>query len=79
MDEDGCFLPEVAEKVLIFGMGKRICPGKTLAKLEMFLFVVEMLKECKLSMHPDHPGLPATEYGLTMRPETGKMIVESRW
>lgn len=76
---DGNFLSEVGDKVLIFGMGKRICPGRPLAKLEMFLYLVELLKECNLSMHPDHPGLPATEYGLTMRPETGKMIVESRF
>ncbi|XP_039273179.2 cytochrome P450 1A4-like [Styela clava] len=78
LDADGMFQPEVGDRVLLFGMGRRACPGKVLAKLEMFLYITQILRVCNLSMHPDHPGLPKTEYGLTMRPETGKMMVEPR-
>ncbi|XP_039261516.2 cytochrome P450 1A1-like [Styela clava] len=78
LDADGEFRKEIGDQVVLFGMGRRICPGRLLAKIEMFLYTTEIIRNCKLSMHPDHPGLPATEYALTMRPETGKMIVEPR-
>lgn len=78
LEADGSFKQDTADKVMLFGMGRRVCPGKTLARLEMFLYTTEIIRQCHLRMHRDHPGLPATEYGLTMRPESGKMVVNFR-
>ena len=45
LDGDGKFLPHPA--MVAFGVGKRECPGKTLAKQEAFLFTACLLHQVR--------------------------------
>ena len=47
LDENGKYRPH--EKLVPFGIGKRSCPGKTLADTEIFLFVAAFVQRFKFS------------------------------
>ena len=53
-----------------FSTGKRICPGDTLAKAELFLFTVGLLKNFKFdAVDPTNPPDPKIIVGGTRMPE----------
>ena len=47
LDEDGKYKSH--EKLVPFGIGKRSCPGKTLADTEIFLFVAAFIQRFEFS------------------------------
>uniref|UniRef100_A0A8C5RAI2 Cytochrome P450 n=1 Tax=Leptobrachium leishanense TaxID=445787 RepID=A0A8C5RAI2_9ANUR len=42
LDESGCFKPDDA--LMPFAVGRRICPGETLARMELFIFITSLLQ-----------------------------------
>ncbi len=62
------FVPDPS--LIIFGVGKRECPGKSLAKIEMFLFISGLLHQFSFypSEHHKLPGLDEADYGVTRVP-----------
>ncbi|XP_077977536.1 cytochrome P450 2U1-like [Glandiceps talaboti] len=62
-----------------FGMGKRVCIGEMLAKVEYFLIAANLLHQFNVAVSTSH-GKPSTEgeLGLTYCPHPFKMTVKSR-
>lgn len=56
-----------AEKVLIFGLGKRRCVGEVIAHSEVFLFLAILIQRLKFSSIPGQMPDMTPEYGLTMK------------
>ncbi|CAC5368547.1 Cytochrome P450 2C6,Cytochrome P450 2C31,Cytochrome P450 2C15 [Mytilus coruscus] len=58
------------DKVLVFSLGRRVCPGESLARMEFFLFTTSLVQRFKLlPSDPNH--LPSTKgkLGITLAPE----------
>ncbi|XP_066540401.1 cytochrome P450 1A1 [Hoplias malabaricus] len=56
-----------AEKVMVFGLGKRRCIGEAIGRSEVFLFLAILIQRLKFSsMHGELPDM-TPEYGLTMK------------
>ncbi len=67
-----CFIPDrflsadgqtlvIPEAFIPFGIGKRVCIGQSLAKVELFLLVSSLFQRFKVSTVPDEPK-PTIEY-----------------
>ncbi|GAA6077625.1 cytochrome P450 1A1 [Tachysurus ichikawai] len=56
-----------AEKVLIFGLGKRRCVGEVIARSEVYLFLAILIQRLKFSSMPGQMPDMTPEYGLTMK------------
>ncbi|XP_064192146.1 cytochrome P450 1A1-like [Anguilla rostrata] len=56
-----------AEKVMIFGMGKRRCIGEAIGRTEVFLFLAILVQKLRFHELPGHPLDLTPEYGLTMK------------
>ncbi|KAJ8406587.1 hypothetical protein AAFF_G00301610 [Aldrovandia affinis] len=56
-----------AEKVMIFGMGKRRCIGEAIGRTEIFLFLAILVQKLRFHELPGHPLDMTPEYGLTMK------------
>ncbi len=69
---------EKDEKVIPFSIGKRICPGETLARAEIFLFLAGLLQ--KFRFEPEEANNPPplkVRVGATQSPEPfGAKIVQ---
>ena len=52
---NGKFRSEMVELIVTFGMGRRVCPGRPLAKMEMFLLLVKLVQTFILSVPDSHP------------------------
>ncbi|KAK3083663.1 hypothetical protein FSP39_000935 [Pinctada imbricata] len=68
LSEDGTV--SGTEKVYTFGIGRRVCLGESLARMEFFLFATSMIQRFKF-IPPDGYQLPALsqyKYGLTRQP-----------
>ena len=67
------------ERVIPFQIGKRVCPGESLAKAELFLFLVGLIQ--KFKFEPEGPGT-FVEYtlkpGLTWKPQRHNNIKITR-
>ena len=65
--------------VIPFGLGKRDCLGKALAKAEIFLLASHLLHQ--FSFHPASSGAPSVDegdVGVTRAPKPFKVVVRSR-
>lgn len=63
-----------------FGMVKRICMGESLAKLELFIFTVLLLRDVKFSVPKGHKKLDAKDdhAGITKCPNPFHVRIERR-
>ncbi|KAJ8272278.1 hypothetical protein COCON_G00111370 [Conger conger] len=68
LDADGMTVNKMdAEKVMIFGMGKRRCIGEAIGRTEVFLFLAILIQKLHFHELPGHPLDMTPEYGLTMK------------
>ncbi|KAJ8407799.1 hypothetical protein AAFF_G00268430 [Aldrovandia affinis] len=68
LDADGMGFNKLeAEKVLVFGLGKRRCIGETIGRTEFFLFLAILLQKMRFHKVPGHLLDMTPEYGLTMK------------
>ncbi|NXG10008.1 CP1A5 protein, partial [Sakesphorus luctuosus] len=58
---------EEAEKVLIFGLGKRRCIGESIARWQVFLFLATLLQQLEFSVCDGKKVDMTPLYGLTLR------------
>ena len=75
--ETGKFIPHPA--LVMFGVGKRECLGKSLAKLELYLFLAGLLH--RFSFSPSKEGLPDLKnanVGITRVPKPFKVKIAER-
>ncbi|XP_036441698.1 cytochrome P450 1A1 [Colossoma macropomum] len=56
-----------AEKVMVFGLGKRRCIGEAIGRSEVFLFLAILIQRLKFSSLPGEMPDMTPEYGLTMK------------
>ncbi|XP_055333697.1 cytochrome P450 2C15-like [Paramacrobiotus metropolitanus] len=63
-----------------FSIGKRHCPGESLARMEVFLFVTNVLQNFNLRLEEGYTLKPPEDYinGLTTRPPRFDVIFEPR-
>jgi len=52
---EGKFRSELVELTATFGMGRRVCPGRPLARMEMFFFLAKLVKTFTLSVPEGQP------------------------
>uniref|UniRef100_A0A914DGB3 Cytochrome P450 n=2 Tax=Acrobeloides nanus TaxID=290746 RepID=A0A914DGB3_9BILA len=77
IDENGAFVKD--ERIIPFSVGKRACLGESLARMEIFLFISNLLQ--KFEFRPEQPGkLPPFEYsrGLVRAPKPFKCYAIAR-
>ena len=60
INDNGKFKSEDRDSIITFGMGRRECLGKSLARMEIFLFLVKMINKYKLEV-PAGSKLPNCE------------------
>ncbi|XP_077977250.1 cytochrome P450 1A1-like [Glandiceps talaboti] len=62
-----------------FGMGRRVCLGEMLARMEYFLIAARLLHQFEVKVSPSH-GEPSTEgiFTAAYGPKPFKMLVENR-
>ncbi|XP_038045431.1 cytochrome P450 2U1-like [Patiria miniata] len=70
---------ERPEALIPFGLGRRICMGETLAKMEMFLFFVNLLQRFTFSLPTGKPR-PSLDgvAGITLSPHPYEVIATKR-
>ncbi|XP_028812002.1 cytochrome P450 1A1 [Denticeps clupeoides] len=56
-----------AEKVMIFGLGRRRCIGEAIGRTEVFLFMAILVQRLQFQEMPGQPLDMTPEYGLTMK------------
>ncbi|XP_036454673.1 cytochrome P450 1A1 [Colossoma macropomum] len=69
---------DLAEKVMIFGMGKRRCLGDSFARLEMFVFLTTILQRLRIENVPGQELDLSSCFGLTMKPRPYQIKISSR-
>ncbi|XP_060042245.1 cytochrome P450 2U1 isoform X2 [Erinaceus europaeus] len=77
LDEQGQLVKK--EAFIPFGIGKRVCMGEQLAKMELFLLFVGLLQSFRFSLpcgspQPDLMG----KYGLTLAPQPFEVVASER-
>ena len=65
--------------IILYNLGKRICLGESLARMELFLYFTSMMQHFRFKTAPGYP-LPNTKgrLGLTNAPEPFHVIAEVR-
>lgn len=73
------FLRLFFDTSFFFKLGPRVCPGEGLARMELFLIMVTLLRKFKFSW-PEDAGEPDYEpiYGVTLTPKPYRMKVQLR-
>jgi len=79
LDNEGVLLKEMPN-FFPFSMGKRVCLGENLARIELFLFFTILLKNCKFSLPKANPHPNESKYkiGITRIPEEFYCTVNDR-
>ncbi|CAJ0592037.1 unnamed protein product [Cylicocyclus nassatus] len=76
--DDNCKLKKVDE-LIPFSIGKRQCLGEGLARMELFLFVANLINRFKLSpVDPNDPPTMKKTFGTTVQPREYRCFVKSR-
>ena len=60
IDDDGNFKALEKDSIITFGTGRRSCLGKSLARMEIFLFLVKLIRKYKIGI-PEGNKLPSCE------------------
>ena len=60
---------------VFFFAGKRVCPGESLARMEIFLFSVTLIQRFKFKMADNRPSLLGS-MGITLIPKPFELIAE---
>ena len=78
-DESGVTIFTPCEKVVPFSLGQRSCLGESLARIELFMYVVTLTQRYKFEQPKDSspPSLQGV-FGITHRPQDYKVIVVRR-
>nr|XP_020757615.1 cytochrome P450 2U1 [Odocoileus virginianus texanus] len=61
-----------------FGIGKRVCMGEQLAKMELFLMFVSLMQSFTFVLPKDSKPILTGKYGLTLAPHPFNIIVSKR-
>ncbi|XP_076814858.1 cytochrome P450 2B1-like [Clavelina lepadiformis] len=78
LDNEGCFIQ--SKKVLPFSLGPRHCLGQDIAKAEVFLFLVNIIRKFKLSVDPSAPpSADNGKHGSAFVPAPFNLIVTPRF
>jgi methyl farnesoate epoxidase/farnesoate epoxidase len=77
LDNQGCLMKD--ERLIPFGIGKRVCLGESLAKMSLFLYFTTIIKHFKFETVPGHLD-PSTDPlpGLTFSPKPYNVVVTQR-
>lgn len=78
LTEDGTVDRAKADRVIIFGMGYRRCLGEQVGKMQMFLFLSNLLKRCHFTPIPQHQYRLDGFMGFTWFPKPYSCIVSER-
>ncbi|EDO48774.1 predicted protein, partial [Nematostella vectensis] len=68
LDSRGGFSTASSEGFTPYGMGLRSCPGEQLARMELFLFTVRLLRMFEFRASEALPEMLDGEFGITIRP-----------
>ncbi|KAL4658777.1 cytochrome P450 1A1-like [Arapaima gigas] len=68
----------MAEKVLVFGLGKRRCIGENIGRAEVFLFLAILLQRLRFHELPGQTLDMTPEYGLTMKHKRCQLVARPR-
>ncbi|XP_012583185.1 PREDICTED: cytochrome P450 2U1 [Condylura cristata] len=77
LDDQGQLIKK--ETFIPFGIGKRVCMGEQLAKMELFLMFVSLMQSFRFAL-PEDSGKPILtgKYGLTLAPHPFNLIISKR-
>ncbi|XP_007251902.3 cytochrome P450 1A1 [Astyanax mexicanus] len=79
LSEDGVEINKTeAEKVMVFGLGKRRCIGEYIGRSEVFLFLAILIQRLKFSSLPGEMPDMTPNYGLTMKHSRCMLTVAPR-
>uniref|UniRef100_H2ZCZ4 Uncharacterized protein n=1 Tax=Ciona savignyi TaxID=51511 RepID=H2ZCZ4_CIOSA len=79
IDKDGKFVP--SKKVISFGIGARSCLGEKLGRIEIFLFLANIIKTFEILPDPKSNRLPSIDRGIAgflYIPYPFKVVMKSR-
>lgn len=79
LDNEGLILKEMPN-FFPFSVGKRVCLGESLARVELFIFFTTLVKQCKFSSPKSNPGPDESKYkiGITKIPDDFYCTVTER-
>uniref|UniRef100_A0A914DPL4 Cytochrome P450 n=1 Tax=Acrobeloides nanus TaxID=290746 RepID=A0A914DPL4_9BILA len=77
LDSNGNF--KNSDQVITFGIGKRVCPGESLARMEVYLFIANLLNMFKYSVIPEKPPTLERQMGAGNPPFPFVCKIEDRF
>ncbi|GFR19905.1 cytochrome P450 2A9 [Trichonephila clavata] len=66
------------EYAIPFSVGKRSCPGKSLAEIEVFLYIVAILQKFEVSAPPNKEIDLEGELGISLQPKRQELCLKTR-
>ncbi|XP_057562678.1 cytochrome P450 2U1 isoform X2 [Hippopotamus amphibius kiboko] len=76
LDDQGQLIKK--ETFIPFGIGKRVCMGEQLAKMELFLVFVSLMQSFTFALPKDSKPILTGKYGLTLAPHPFNIIISKR-
>ena len=76
LDQDGNL--RKVEEYIPFSLGKRMCPGEGLARLEMFLIMANLIRQFYLHAGDPLPDFKAQQVDVNPQPQSYEVLVEIR-